>query len=416
LAADRIGGYHSGSSPAPEAIQEETTMKLVRYFLLAALSALSLLAGAPAAAQDTVKVGLILPMTGPFASTGRQVETAVKLYMQQKGSTVAGKKIELIVKDDGGVPDNTRRIAQELVLNDKVAFLAGFGLTPLALATAPIATQAKVPMVVMVAATSAITEQSPFVIRTGFTLPQVTQPMAEWAAKNGIKKVVTLVTDYGPGIDAETTFKKVFTASGGEVLDSLRVPLRNPDFAPFLQKVHDLAPNAVFVFVPSGVGSIFMKQFAERGLDKSGIKLIGTGDVTDDDILNDMGDVALGVVTTFHYSAAHPSPANKAYVEAFGKASNGMRPNFHSLGGYDGMALIYHALEVTKGSTDGEALMNAMKGYAWESPRGPVSIDPATRQMVQNVYVRKVEKVNGQLWNVEFQTIPSVKDPGTTAK
>jgi branched-chain amino acid transport system substrate-binding protein len=271
-------------------------------------------------------------------------------------------------------------------------------------------------MIVMAAATSAITEQSPFITRTGFTLPQITQPMAEWAAKNGIKKVVTLVTDYGPGIDAETTFKRVFTASGGEVMDSLRVPLRNPDFAPFLQKVHDLAPNAVFVFVPSGVGSIFMKQFTERGLDKSGIKLIGTGDVTDDDILNDMGDVALGVVTSFHYSAAHPSAANKAYVEAFGKASNGMRPNFHSLGGYDGMALIYHALEATKGSTDGEALMNAMKGYTWESPRGPVAIDPATREIVQNVYVRKVEKVNGQLWNVEFQTIPSVKDPGKTAK
>jgi branched-chain amino acid transport system substrate-binding protein len=275
-------------------------MKIVRYALLAAVSVVSLIAGVPAAAQDTVKIGLILPLTGPFASTGRQIETAVKLYMQQKGTTVAGKKIELIVKDDGGVADTTRRIAQEMVLNDKVAFLAGFGLTPLALATAPIATQSKVPMIVMAAATSAITEQSPFIARTGFTLPQVTQPMAEWAGKNGIKKVVTLVTDYGPGIDAETTFKKVFTASGGEVLESLRVPLRNPDFAPFLQKVHDLAPNAVFVFVPSGVGAIFMKQFSERGLDKSGIRLIGTGDVTDDDILNDMGDVALGVVTTFH--------------------------------------------------------------------------------------------------------------------
>ena len=197
-------------------------MKIARYLCLAALCATSLFASLPASAQETVKIGLILPMTGPFASTGRQIETAVKLYMQQKGATVAGKKIELIVKDDGGVADTTRRIAQELVLNDKVAFLAGFGLTPLALATAPIATQAKVPMIVMAAATSAITEQSPFITRTGFTLPQVTQPMAEWAAKNGIKKVVTLVTDYGPGIDAETTFKKVFTAAGGEVLEPLR--------------------------------------------------------------------------------------------------------------------------------------------------------------------------------------------------
>ena len=385
-------------------------MKIARFFLLAAASLAALLAW-PAAAQDTVKIGLILPMTGPFASTGRQIETAVKLYMQQHGSTVAGKKLELIVKDDGGVADTTRRIAQELVLNDKVAFLAGFGLTPLALATAPIATQAKVPMVVMAAATSAITEQSPFVTRTGFTLPQVTQPMAEWAAKNGIKKVVTVVTDFGPGVDAETTFKKVFVASGGEVLDSLRVPLRNPDFAPFLQKVSDLKPDAVFVFVPAGVGSIFMKQFTERGLDKSGIKLIGTGDVTDDDILNDMGDVALGTITTQFYSAAHPSAENKAYVDAFKKANKGMRPNFMSVGGYDGMHLIYEALKKTNGNTDGDALVAAMKGMSWTSPRGPISIDPATRDIVQNIYVRKVEKVGGELYNVEFATIPNVKDP-----
>ena len=364
----------------------------------------------PVAAQDTVRIGLILPMTGPFASTGRQIDSAIKVYMAKHGNTVAGKKVEVIVRDDGGTADTTRRLAQELVVNDKVAFLAGFGLTPTAFATAPIATQAKVPMIVMAAATSAVTEQSPFIVRSGFTLPQITLPMAEWAAKNGIKKVVTLVTDYGPGIDAETQFKKTFTAAGGAVPAELRVPLKNPDFAPFLQRVRDAAPDAVFVFVPSGVGAIFMKQFAERGLDKSGIKLIGTGDVTDDDILNDIGDVALGVVTTFHYSAAHPSAANKSYVEAFGKASGtNMRPNFHSLGGYDGMALIYHALETTKGSTDGEALINAMKGYSWESPRGPVTLDAATREMTQNVYVRKVEKVGGQLYNVEFQTIPSVK-------
>ena len=258
-------------------------------------------------AQDTVKIGLILPMTGPFASTGRQIDGAVKLWMQQNGTTVAGKKIEVIVKDDAGTPDTTRRLAQELVVNDKVDVLAGFGLTPLALATAPIATQAKVPMIVMAAATSSITEQSPMIVRSGFTLPQITGPVADWAAKNGIKKVVTLVTDYGPGIDAETAFKTRFTAGGGTVSESLRVPLRNPDFAPFLQKVKDNAPDAVFVFVPSGAGAVFMKQFVERGFDKSGIKLIGTGDVTDDDILNDMGDVALGVITSMHYSAAHPS-------------------------------------------------------------------------------------------------------------
>ena len=376
-----------------------------------ACGAFALLVGAGSAvAQDTVKIGLILPMTGPFASTGRQVDGAVKLWMQQNGTTVAGKKIEVILKDDTGTADTTRRIAQELVVNDKVQVLAGFGLTPLALATVPIATQAKVPMVVMVAATSMITEQSPFVVRAGFTLPQVTVPLAEWAAKNGIKKVVTLVTDFGPGIDAETAFKTRFAANGGQVLAELRVPLRNPDFAPFLQRVRDASPDAVFVFVPAGVGAIFMKQFAERGLDKSGIKLIATGDVTDDDILNDMGDVALGVVTSFHYSAAHDSAANKAYVDAY-KKLNGMRPNFHSLGGYDGMRLIYKALEATKGDTNGEALVNAMKGQSFESPRGPVTLDPATRDPIQNVYMRRVERVGGELYNVEFATTPAVKDP-----
>ena len=373
--------------------------------------AAAVLASTPVLAQDTVKVGLILPMTGPFASTGRQIDAAVKVYMAKHGATVAGKKIEVIVKDDGGTADTTRRIAQELVVNDKVAFLAGFGLTPLALATAPVATQAKVPMVVMAAATSSVTEQSPYIVRTGFTLPQVTAPMAEHAAKSGMKKVVTLVTDYGPGIDAETQFKKTFTAAGGTIPAELRVPIKNPDFAPFLQRVRDASPDAVFVFVPSGVGSIFMKQFAERGLDKSGIKLIGTGDVTDDDILNDMGDVALGVINSMHYSAAHDSALNKEYVAAMRKTAN-LRANFHSVGGYDGMHLIYKALEATKGDTNGEALLNAMKGMSWESPRGPMSIDRDTRDVTQNVYVRRVEKRDGQLWNIEFQTVPNVKDPG----
>ena len=376
---------------------------------LARCALLLVVAAGPAAAQDTVRIGLILPMTGPFASTGRQIDGAVKLWMQEHGSTVAGKKIEVIVKDDAGTADTTRRLAQELV-NDKVNVLAGFGLTPLALATAPIATQAKVPMIVMAAATSSITEQSPMIVRSGFTLPQITTPMADWAAKNNIKKVITLVSDYGPGIDAENAFKAKFSAEGGQVTDSLRVPLRNPDFAPFLQKVKDEQPNAVFVFVPSGVGSIFAKQFVERGFDKSGVRLIATGDLTDDDILNDMGDVTLGVITSMHYSAAHPSAANKAYVEGF-KKLNGIRPNFHSVGGYDGMRLIYMALEKTKGNTDGEALVNAMKGLQFESPRGPVTIDPATRDPIQNVYLRKVEKQNGELWNVEFSTVPAVKDP-----
>jgi branched-chain amino acid transport system substrate-binding protein len=381
-----------------------------RHFVCAALCA-PMLFSVPARAQDAFKIGFILPMTGPFASTGKQIEAAAKLYVAQHGDSVAGKKVELIFRDDTGAPDVTKRIAQELVINDKVSVLAGFGLTPLALATAPIATQSKTPLVVMAAATSSITEASPFVIRTSFALPQAAVAMGDWAANNGIKKAVTLVADYGPGIDAEKYFKERLVLNGGQVLDSLRVPMRNPDFAPFLQKVRDLKPDAVYVFVPSGIGAALMKQFAERGLDKSGIRLIGTGDITDDDILNGMGDVALGVVTSHHYSASHNSALNKKFVEAFGKANQGLRPNFMAVGAYDGMRVILEAAKATKG-VGGQALLDAMKGQIFESPRGPMFIDAQTRDVVHNIYIRKVEKVNGQLYNQEFATIKDVKDPG----
>jgi len=381
--------------------------------VVAAFAAGVLLA-APAAAQ--VKVGLILPMTGQQASTGKQIEAAVKLYVQQHGDTVAGKKIEVIVKDDAAVADNTKRIAQELIVNDKVNFIAGFGVTPTALAVAPLITQAKVPAVIMAAGTSIITERSPYFVRTSFTLPQSSTIVADWALKNNIKKVVTLVSDYAPGADAQESFKGVFTKGGGEVVAELKVPLANPDFAPFLQRARDASPDAIFVFVPSGQGGTFMKQYVERGLDKAGIKLIGPGDVVDDDLLPGMGDAALGVVTAHMYSAAHTSPTNKAYVDAFRKANNGLRPNFMSVGGYDGMHVIYEALKKTNGSTDGDALMSAMKGMAWESPRGPISIDPYTRDIVQNIYMRKVEKVGGELYSVEFATFEKVKDPGKAAK
>ena len=386
-----------------------------RLFLSASSLTLMALASASVMAQDnTFKIGLILPMTGQQASTGRQIEAAVRLYMAQNGSTVAGKKIELIVKDDTSVPDVTKRLAQELVVNDKVNVLAGFGITPSALATAPIATQSKTPQVVMAAATSSITQASPYIVRTSFTLPQAAVALADWAPKNGIKKVVTLVSDYGPGIDAEKYFKERLTFNGGQVTEALRVPLRNPDFAPFLQKVRDLKPDALFVFVPSGAGAAVMKQFLERGMDKAGIRLIGTGDVTDDDQLNDMGDGALGVVTSHHYSTAHPSALNKKFVEAFGSANKGMRPNFMAVGGYDGMRVIYEALKITKGNGGGDALLAAMKGQIFESPRGPMFIDAQTRDVVQNIYLRKVERKDGQLYNVEFDVIKDVKDPGKT--
>ena len=273
-------------------------------------------------------------------------------------------------------------------------------------------------MVVMAAATSSITQASPYIVRTSFTLPQAAVAIADWAPKNGIKTAVTLVTDFGPGLDAEKFFRERFLFNGGKVTDSIRVPLRNPDFAPFLQKVRDAKPDAVYAFVPSGAGAALMKQFAERGLDKAGIKLIGTGDVTDDDILNGMGDTALGVVTSHHYSTAHPGAVNKKFVEAFTQANPGMRPNFMAVGGYDGMRVIYEAAKATKGGSasgsvgGGDALLAAMKGQIFESPRGPMFIDAQTRDVVHNIYIRKVEKKDGQLYNIEFDTLKDVKDPG----
>jgi len=383
-----------------------------RAVLKTAIAALAAGLVPRAFAAEPLKIGLILPLTGPFASTGKQIEAACRLYMQRNGDSVAGRKVELIVKDDTGVaPETTKRIAQELVVQDKVTVLAGFGLTPLALAAAPVATQSKTPMVVMAAATSIITTKSPYIVRSGFTLPQVTWPIAEWAAKNGIKRPVTLVADYAPGLDAEKTFVTRFTSAGGKVVESLRVPLRNPDYAPFLQRAKDAKPDALFVFVPSGEGAAVMKQFADRGLKQAGVRMIGTGDVVDDDLLESMGDVAVGVVTSFHYSAAHKSPENQAYVDAFMKA-NHFRPNFHSVGGYDGMHLIYEAAKKAGDGADGDKLVAAMKGMAWTSPRGPVSIDPATRDPIQTVYVRKVEMVDGKPWSIEFEKFDNVKDPG----
>jgi branched-chain amino acid transport system substrate-binding protein len=388
-----------------------------RTFVRGAAAVALLGTGALARAQgNTFKIGLILPMTGQQANVGREIVAAVRLYMAQNGDTVAGRKIQVILKDDTTQPDVTRRLAQELVVNEKVNVLAGFGITPCALAAAPIATQSKTPQVVMSAATSSITQASPYIVRTSFTLPQVSVSLADWAPKNGIKKVVTLVSDYGPGLDAEKYFKERLTLNGGQVTEALRVPLRNPDFAPFLQKVRDLKPDALFVFVPAGAGAAVMKQFLERGLDKAGIKLIATGDVTDDEQLNQMGDGALGVVTSHHYSAAHPSATNKKFVDAFKKANNGLRPNFMAVGGYDGMRVIYEALKKTQGKGGGDALLAAMKGQIFESPRGPVYIDAQTRDIVQNVYLRKVEKKDGELYNIEFAVIKDVKDPGKEKK
>ncbi len=377
---------------------------------VAAMAAFASLAVRPAAAQEPLKIGISIPMTGAgFNAVGRQIGAAIKLYMAQHGDTVAGRKIEVIMRDDAGVADNARRLVQEMIVNDKVA-IVGIGITPTALAIAPLVTQAKIATVVMVSGASITVDKSPYMVRTGFVLGQSSGIMGQWAAKNGSKRAVTLVNDWAPGIEAETAFKASFRAGGGEVIESIRIPLANPDFAPFLQRIRDLGPDTAFIYFPGTQAGIFAKQFAERGLAKSGIRIIGPGDLTDDDELNNMGDQMLGIVTAHHYSALHDSPLNKEYVAAFKKAVN-FRPNFVTLGGYDGMHLIYEALKKTGGKTDGDALVAAMKGMSWESPRGPISIDPETRDIVQNIYMRKVEKVNGELYNVEFQTFPAVKDP-----
>ena len=385
-----------------------------RRAFLKGSAAVAASAFAPAVhAADPAKVGLILPLTGPFASTGRQIEAAVRLYMARNGDMAGGRKVELLVRDDTGLaPETTKRLAQELLARDKVMFLAGFGLTPLAFATAPVATESKTPMIVMGGATSVIPQRSPFIVRAGFTVPQITAPIAQWANKNGIKRVVSSVTDYAPGLECERTFIKFFTEGGGTIVESMRTPLQNPDYGPFLQRIKDARPEAAFIFVPSGQGAAVMKQVSERGFKEAGIRIIGTGDILDDDLLEAIGPPALGAITSHHYSAAHDSPENRDYVAAFMKATNGRRPNFMSVNGYDGMHVIYETLRKTGGNGTGEQLVDAAKGLAWVSPRGPISIDPGTRDIVQNIYIRRCEMKDGKLWNVEFDKIENVKDPG----
>jgi len=383
-------------------------MRITALCLPIAIAGIGLAPGS-AFAQETVKIGIVVPMTGTSGAVGREISDATKLYVAQHGDTVNGKKIELIVRDDQSVPDNAKRIAQELVVNDKVSFL-GAGLTPSAMSMAPIATAAKVPTVVMVSGTSAVTERSPYYVRTSFTLGQQSGIIADWAIKNGSKKAVAILSDWAPGAEAGKVFEQNFTKGGGQVLETLKVPLANPDFSPFLQRARDLQPDTLFVFVPAGQAGTFARQFSERGLDKSGIKLVGPGDIVDDDDLPSTGDALLGVVTAGMYSAAHPSQMNKDYVAAYKKAT-GHRANFISVGGYDGMHLIYQALKQTNGNTDADAVIGAVKGMKWESPRGPISIDPRTRDIVQNIYIRKVQKVDGEPWAIEFETFPAVKDP-----
>lgn len=378
------------------------------------LTALALGIGGAAQAAETLKIGMVLPMSGPFSAYGQQILSGARLYLSQHGDKLGDRPVELIVKDDTGVaPEISKRAAQELLVQDKVDILGGFGLTPSAFAVAPLSAQAKVPMIVMNAATSAITTKSPYIVRTSMTLPQTTAPIATWAAQNGIKKVYTVVADFGPGHDAEKQFVKTFHAAGGEITGQVRTPVANPDFAPFLQRIKDAKPDAVFLFVPAGEqGVAFLKGYKERGLDKAGIKLISTGDLTDEDVIDAMGDASVGVVTSMHYSEAHDSAINKAYTNSYYKAHPKKRPNFMSVAGFDGMHLIDIALKKTGGDASGDKFIAAAKSASWESPRGKISIDPQTRDIVQTIYIRKVERVNGKLQNIEFDRVPDFKDPG----
>jgi branched-chain amino acid transport system substrate-binding protein len=392
-----------------------TSHKAFVWSLAVGAAAVAFAAG-QAGAEETVRIGFSAPITGPFAENGRQMAAALKLYAEENGTEVAGKKIEVILRDDGGVPDQAKRIAQELLVTGKVAILAGYNPTPTALAVAPLATSAKIPEIVVGSSASITTERSPYIVRTFGTQAQITVPMAQWALKNGIKQVVTLVADYSPGVETEKAFVDAFKAGGGEIIESVRVPLRNPDFSPFLQRARDARPQALFVWVPGGLAGPFLRQYVERGLQASGIRLIGPGDITDDDVLNQMGDAMVGITTSLQYSAAHPSAKNKIFVAAFERIGNGLRPDHVGVAVYDCMHLIYQALKKTGGDTNGDALVAAMKGMAWESPRGLIEIDPETRDIIQDVYIRRVERVKGELYNVEFDKYDAVRDPHNAAQ
>jgi branched-chain amino acid transport system substrate-binding protein len=380
--------------------------------LLGGVTLCALLAASAALAQQPIKIGLIMSYSGQFADPAAQMDNGIKLYLKQKGDTIAGRKIEIIRKDTGGVaPDVAKRLAQELIVRDNVDILAGFVLTPNALAAADVSAEAKKFMVVMNAATAIITTKSPYMVRTSTTIPQLNETMGTWAYKSGVRKAYTMVSDYGPGHDAEGAFQRGFKEAGGEIIGSVRFPVANPDFSAFVQRAKDLNPESIYIFVPGGVQPVAIgKALAERGIDTKKTRVFGMGELTEDEARKSMDDAALGIVTVYHYDWNHDSRMNREFVKAF-NADYKRNPNIYAVGGYDGMHLIYESLKKTGGKTDAESLVAAAKGMKWESPRGPISIDPETRDIIQNVYIRRVEKVGGQLVNVEFDKVEGVKDP-----
>ena len=364
-------------------------------------------------AQGVVKIGLIMPYSGQFADTATQMDNAIKLYVKQHGDTVAGKKIEIIRKDTGGIaPDVAKRLAQELITREGVDILGGLILTPNALAVGDVSAEAKKFTVIMNAATSIITTKSPYMARTSVTTPMLNETLGTWASKTrGLKKVYTMVSDYGPGHDAEGAFHLGFKAGGGEIVGSVRFPVANPDFAAFVQRAKDTNPEAIYIWIPGGAQPAAVgKALSERGIDPKKTTILGQDALTDESALKSMGDVSVGIITAANYDYNHGSALNKQFVTAYNEAYR-RNPDFFSMGGYDGMHLIYEALKKTGGKADGESLIAAAKGMAWESPRGPVSIDPETRDIIETVYIRRVDKVGDRPVNVEIDKVENVKDP-----
>jgi len=387
-------------------------MKLLRTFVAAG----ALVIAAEAADAQTVKIGFITSYTGQNATVGVIMDRALDLYLKEHTKDLPpGVKVEVLKRDDTGPnPEVAKRLATELITRDHVDVITGVIWTPNALAIGPVAGEGKTPFLIMNAGTSSITTVSPYVARVSFTLWQSSLPMGQWAAKNNLKKVYVLTSDYGPGNDAQAAFTKGLTDGGGTVVESVKMPLSTQDFAPYIQKVKDAKPDAVFVFVPAGIQATgVIKAYSNLGLPQAGIKLIGPGDITPDEELPNMGDFAIGTITMFHYSAAANRPANKAFVAAWKRAYGAdSNPNFNAVQVWDGMQAIFDAIRAQGGKMDGDKTMSFWKGWKFDSPRGPIMIDPETRDIVQDEYLRRLEKVDGKLANVELEVFQKqVKDP-----
>jgi branched-chain amino acid transport system substrate-binding protein len=385
-----------------------TKLGLVGAIAIAALSSTP-------AFCDVIKVGIIGTMSGPYALFGQNFKYGIDAWVAEHGSKVGEHQVEFIYRDEESPnPAKSKALAQELIVKEKVQYIAGLYFTPDALAVAPLLEEAKVPMVVMNAATSAIVEKSPYIVRTSFTMWQNAVPAAKVAKSAGAKRVAIAVSDYGPGIDAETAFKTTFAAEGGSVVETIRMPLSTTDFGPIMQRIKDSNADMIFTFLPAGPPTLgFVKAYIDNGLKASGVKFLSTGDLVTEPDLPNIGDSGVGILSTYHYAASHDSAENKAFLADMVKA--GAKPDditMASVAAYDGARLIYKMIEATNGQKDPEKALAAVKGMTWVSPRGPVSVDPATRHIRQNVYLRELVKQDGKFLNKELQTFDAQPDWG----